>query len=318
MANSAEDEINIQTVIYILEDSSAATSEDTAKYIAMIVKQLKYYEEGSELYDLKKVIAGGIVTFLKAYKTALKTGHNPVDGRCLEGGLFVNKELHDQFVGKISRTPNNYYTVEITADELAAFKNYVSDSSKNHFEFFDRNCTAASSAIWNATLFDKPELNVKANYTGFSIDPVSLYVELGLMRSKTGLEGYGGIDFVPRTLAYKSESKKSEPSKQPAAKKANPMTVKGKTAAVKYEVLKKKNKTVKRSKVLTVKNAKGTVTYKKLSGKAKIKIIKKNGNVTVGKGLKKGLYKVKVKVSAGGNSQYKAVSKTATFKIKVK
>ena len=41
-----------------------------------------------------------------------------------------------------------------------------------------------------------------------------------------------------------------------------------------------------------------------------------NGKVTVKKGLKKGTYKVKVK--AAGNKNYKAATKTVTFKIKVK
>ena len=43
-----------------------------------------------------------------------------------------------------------------------------------------------------------------------------------------------------------------------------------------------------------------------------------NGKVTVKKGLKKGTYKVKVKVKAAGNKNYKAATKTVTFKINVK
>lgn len=211
--------------------------------------------------------------------------------------------------------------MEITADELEGIKKYLADKKNNEFSELANNCTTVATTIWNTALFDKPELHVKANYTGFANEPISLYVELGFMRSKTELEGYGGWDFAPSTLAFKTESKESDASKDSKSvtvKKANTMTVKGKTAVVKYNVLKKTSKTLKRSKVLTVKNAKGTVTYKKLSGKAKIKIIKKNGNVTVSKGLKKGLYKMKVKVSASGNAQYKSASKTVTFKIKVK
>jgi hypothetical protein len=287
----------------------------------MLIKQLKKIAGKNGLVDINQLTAGGIVTLLKAYRTALKTGYNPIDAEMEQGGLFVNRELRNQFTTSTSRLPNNYYTLEITADELDAIEKYVSDKNNNKFSFLNENCTASASNIWNTALFDKPELHVKANYSGFMVDPVSLYVELGLMRNKTGLEGYGGTDFVPRTLAYKTESKdggSSQDGKSKTVKKANTLTVKGKTATVKYNVLKKKGKTLKRSSVLTVKNAKGTVTYKKLSGKAKIKIIKKNGNVTVGKGLKKGLYKVKVKVSASGNAQYKSGSKTVIFKIKVK
>ncbi len=98
-------------------------------------------------------------------------------------------------------------------------------------------------------------------------------------------------------------------------KLANTIKVSGKTASVKYS--KKKNKTVARSKVLTVKNAKGSVSYKKSKGNAKITIAK-NGKVTVKKGLKKGTYTVKVKVTAAGNASYKKATKDASFKIRVK
>jgi endo-1,4-beta-xylanase len=40
--------------------------------------------------------------------------------------------------------------------------------------------------------------------------------------------------------------------------------------------------------------------------------------VTVKKGLKKGTYKVRVRVTASGNDSHKPVSKTVTFKVKVK
>jgi hypothetical protein len=101
-------------------------------------------------------------------------------------------------------------------------------------------------------------------------------------------------------------------------KSANTLAVKAKTATVKLSKLKKKNQTVALNKVLTVRNAKGKVTYAKSSGNKKITINKTTGKVTVKKGLKKGTYKVKVKVSAAGNNDYKPGAKTVTLKIKVK
>ena len=102
-------------------------------------------------------------------------------------------------------------------------------------------------------------------------------------------------------------------------KAANPMTVKGKTAMVNYAKLQKKNQTLKRSKVLTMKKAKGKVTYTKKSGNKKITINRTTGKVTVKKGLKKGkTYKVKVAVKAAGNVSYKSKTVTTTFKIKIK
>ena len=56
----------------------------------------------------------------------------------------------------------------------------------------------------------------------------------------------------------------------------------------------------------------------KASGDSKITISKKTGTVTVKKGLKKGSYKVKIKVKAAGNANYKAGTKNITVTIKVR
>ena len=103
-------------------------------------------------------------------------------------------------------------------------------------------------------------------------------------------------------------------------KRTNTLAVKGKTATVKYKTLKKKNQSLKVSKVIKVTNkGQGTRTYAKVSGNKKITINKKTGKVTVKKGLKKGTYTVKAKVKAAGNSTYNASSwKTVTSKIQVK
>ena len=70
--------------------------------------------------------------------------------------------------------------------------------------------------------------------------------------------------------------------------------------------------------VTFTKKGQGTLTYAKASGNKKITINKKTGKVTVGKGLKKGTYNVKVKIKAAGNANYKASAyKTLTFKIKI-
>ncbi|MDO4533694.1 MAG: hypothetical protein Q4C36_08230 [Coriobacteriia bacterium] len=98
----------------------------------------------------------------------------------------------------------------------------------------------------------------------------------------------------------------------------NPFTVKGKTAKVYYSKLKSRTQTLKVAKVLTLKNAKGTLSYAKKSGNRKIVINKKTGKVTVKKGLKKGKYKVVVKVKAAGTNNYNpSAMKTATFYVKV-
>lgn len=80
--------------------------------------------------------------------------------------------------------------------------------------------------------------------------------------------------------------------------------------------------------MIRISNAKGKVTYRKVKvGSAKInkkygkKIVvnKKNGKITLKKGLKKGTYKVRIKAQAAGDATYEKSSvKNVTVTIKVK
>lgn len=112
-----------------------------------------------------------------------------------------------------------------------------------------------------------------------------------------------------------------------STKKANPLSIKAKTATIKYSKLKKKTQTLAVTKVIKfVKKGQGTMSYKlssakknKKSFKKYFKVNTKTGKITIKKGLKKGTYKVKVKVKAAGNANYKAsAEKTVTISIKVR
>ena len=108
-------------------------------------------------------------------------------------------------------------------------------------------------------------------------------------------------------------------------KAANPLAVKAKPAKVKFSKLKKTKQTLKAGKVITfTKKGQGKMSYK-LAGVSKKKFKKyfsvnaKTGKVTVKKKLKKGTYKVKIKVKAKGDANYKASAwKAVTIKIKVR
>ena len=103
---------------------------------------------------------------------------------------------------------------------------------------------------------------------------------------------------------------------------SNPLSVKGKTATVKYSKLKKKAQTLSASTVISgVNTGRGSMSYTKQSGDKNISINSTTGKVTIKKkGLKKGkTYSVKVKIFASGNYGYNpSPEKTVTFKIKVK
>ena len=127
------------------------------------------------------------------------------------------------------------------------------------------------------------------------------------------------------TYKWKDGTTAAKAIKWKINKAANPLTIKAKTATVKGSTKGKKG-TLKKTKTLAVtkvirftKKAGDKKTYVKKSGNKKITIAKKSGKVTVKQGMKKGTYKVTVKVKAKGNANYKASKvKTVTFKIIVK
>ena len=95
-----------------------------------------------------------------------------------------------------------------------------------------------------------------------------------------------------------------------------------KVYTLKVKKLKKKAQTVK--KPVKVTNSAGTkVTYKlasvkKAKFKKKFKVNASNGTITVKKGVKKGTYTVKIKVTTAANDKYAAAAKTVAVKVKVK
>ena len=95
----------------------------------------------------------------------------------------------------------------------------------------------------------------------------------------------------------------------------NPLVVKAKNKKVKYKKVKKKKQNIT---AITVTKSQGKVTYAKVSGSKKITINKYTGKITIKKKTKKGTYKIKLKVTAAGNKNYKAGNKIVTLTIKVK
>lgn len=102
------------------------------------------------------------------------------------------------------------------------------------------------------------------------------------------------------------------------AKAANPMKVKGVKRAVKAAKVKQKVQVVARP-IKFTKNARGEVTYKRVSARSSksLTVNKKTGRVTVKKGTKKGTYKVKIQVAAKGTANYKKAAKTLTCTVVV-
>jgi hypothetical protein len=126
----------------------------------------------------------------------------------------------------------------------------------------------------------------------------------------------------PSKPSTPSESKETEPTTKTTVKKVNPVKVTAKQKTATSKKLKKSKVTVK---PLTIKNPKGTVKVVKVkSGTtakiySKITVNKKTGAITLKKGkYKKGVYKIKLKISVKGNSKYKAKTLSKVVKIKIK
>ena len=104
---------------------------------------------------------------------------------------------------------------------------------------------------------------------------------------------------------------------------ANTMKARGKTVKIKQSQVKKQAKVIKRTKAIKITGAKGKVTYK-LTGVSKnkyrkyFKVAKNTGKLTVKKGIRKGSYKVRIKVMASGDRAFKPASTAVTVKIRVK
>ncbi len=176
------------------------------------------------------------------------------------------------------------------------------------------------SNIKNATI----SLSKKSyTYTGKAIKP-EVTVKLGNITLTQGTDytvSYSNNKKVgTATVTVKAKNTCSGTVKKTfVIKKAtNTLKVKAKKVNVKYSKIKEKSLSLNISKVLSVSKNKGKVTYSKISGNSKITINKKTGRITIKKGLTKGLYKVKIKVTATGNSKYKSKTVTKIGKIKVK
>ena len=143
----------------------------------------------------------------------------------------------------------------------------------------------------------------------------------------TGIGDYTGSSEFTVKIKPAAAEKTAESEKPAAAQKAaNPIKIKGRKVSVKYSKLRKKSRIIKRAKAIKVRWAKGNLIYKYITAKKKkksfrryFKIDARTGNILVRRGLKRGTYKVKVKVRAAGDTTFEASPwKTVIFKVRVK
>ncbi len=169
-----------------------------------LVYQMYQYKNGADV-DTDMAFNGLVGTFAQIFKDTYETGDNPANGPSV-GGICINRELYNQFRRNDSQMPNNYYSVDITADELELMKAYLANPDNNYYSIFTMNCGTGAVKVWNSTLSDKPELHISGSYTGFAAEPESIHFQIGDLTAKDKVfkyDGEGGKDFYPRTLAHK-------------------------------------------------------------------------------------------------------------------
>ena len=199
VSNYGFDPTNMIAIRRALEGSLYQDSKETQE----LVKQMNLYTEGSEEFDGAVAFDSLVDTLKQMFAVSGSMGYNPADGQS-EGGMTINREIYNQFRRNDSQLPNNYYEVEITADELELMKSYLANPENNRYSLFNKNCASGAVDMWNTTLADRPEYKLTANYSTIATEPMSLYFELGQMANKN-LDGKAGTDFVPHTVRYTDE-----------------------------------------------------------------------------------------------------------------
>lgn len=171
------------------------------------------------------------------------------------------------------------------------------------------------NTVWEQSSFSGPIVYKGAWFYYYGNGEYGIYKTRAEAKEKGGV--YSGGKF-PSNEENPQET--TEPVTSVTEKKSpNPMTVSVKSKTVKAKKLKKKAQKVK---AITVKKAKGAVSFK-ITKAAKIKKylkIDSKGVITFAKWkkAKKGTYNIKVQINAKGNANYKTKTVVKTLKIKVK
>ena len=134
-------------------------------------------------------------------------------------------------------------------------------------------------------------------------------------KGKVTIKGAGTAKITISAKATSSYKAATKTLTVKVAKAAPVLKTKITSKNVSYSALRKK------SQVFTLGasvSSKGTLIYAKTAGSSAFTVNKTNGKITVKKGLKKGTYKIKVKISSKATANYNAGTKTVLVTVKVK
>ena len=218
--------------------------------------------------------------------------------------------------------------MSIYTDETAAAVNAAKDAVVR-----DKTITAQPEVDAMAKAIEdavKALIEKLADYTAVDAAIAAIPADMSIYTDETVAAVYAAKDAVVRDMTITAQAEVDAMAKAIAdavsalVEKKDPEIVKDKTT---ISIVKKSNiktikaggKKLKKTKNFTVKTkatSGAKTTYKKVT-KGKISV-SKAGKVTLKKGLKKGKYNIKVKVSCAETATAKAAEKTITLKITVK
>ncbi|MBR1731371.1 MAG: Ig-like domain-containing protein, partial [Ruminococcus sp.] len=237
----------------------------------------------------------------------------------LTGDTYISS-----FSGTAANVINNGYTLYVNGTALSGTSD--SDNSTEATQ-----ATSATEATEDTSSTEATEATTAATTLTLKAAKSKIYVGSTTTVTATVTNGSGSTTFKSNNTSVATVDSSGKVKAKKAGTVKITATNNGVSKTVSIKIVKKANtlkviktnKTVKYGKkttvkAITVKNAKGKVTYTKLSGNSKITVNKTTGKITVKKGLKKGTYTIKIKVAATGNNAYKSAVKTITLKIKVK
>lgn len=303
------------------------------KLVKWISKQVKQKIVAYGIMDLKNLEAGYMPSTAVKRETPVKSGEWYNYKLYLEPNLYkvqAGHKLELYIVPYINGSYSQDVTEIFTEEEILQRFGCTSEGICRHahdYSFTIDNSKSYVSIPLNKAVTPKTTLSAKAGksklYVGetttvkASVNNPKGATTFSSSNSKiVSVSSAGkvkGLKACNATITAKNNGVTAK-VKITVVKNKNPLTVKTKTKTVKYKKLKKAKQTAS---PITVKKAQGKVTYKRISVSKKL-ILKKTGKVVVKKRTKKGIYKLKVKVTAKGNNKYKSTYKTVTISIKVR
>lgn len=218
-------------------------------------------------------------------------------------------ENRSSFVVDLPFTPSGQFWIDnasgerimsIEANRIAVRSDYVSDkkdiSKASISGIKDKTFTGKAITQSPKVMFDDEKLKLDTDY-------------------KISYKNNKDAGTATMTITGKGDYKGSV-KKTFRIKKA-PIEISANTVSLNKSDLKKGDQKIKVGKAFNITKNTGKMTFKKKSGSKKISISNK-GKVTVRTGLKKGTYKVKVRVKADGDKNHKKAAETVTLKVIVK